>query len=104
MEGTKSHGWIYDRKRWLSLMLLSLLLSIGLVIGGGIAKPSEAHAVGGSTGNCVEVLKTVWQAGRVVAYTPGGSWVVLGSGAAVCSWIIGAAGGNALSNAICRTS
>lgn len=92
-------------RRWLTLLLVSLLLSVGLAVGGGV-NATQAHAAGneGSTGNCVTVLKTVWQAGRVVAEVPGGGWVVLGGSAAVCSWVIGAAGGDALSSAICRAS
>ena len=78
--------------------------ALGLGLFGATAPAAYAIGSEGSTANCIPALKTIYQNGNVLALGPYGNWVKVGITVPVCCWVIGSAGGDALSSAICRES
>ena len=85
------------------LVAASCVTGLGLGLSGATA-PAYATGSEGSTGNCIPALKTIYQNGNVLALGPYSNWVVVGATVPICSWVIGSAGGDALSSAICSES
>lgn len=88
--------------RWLArIALVGLIMASTALLGGA---PSAVAAPSTSDGVCIEALRTAYRDGKVIAQLPQGRWIVVGAGATICGWMLGASAGDKLAEGICWAS